>query len=336
MSKYLSYRIRRLGDTYKKKNSKSYKSMHQQIMHDLRYEKMQKGYLKDPATKNARIIKKGINSPEKIKDFLASQKKKMFDDYKQHHGRALDKRTHPYLSHVLSFSSNFTLTYDESVKMLEVIKKFVIQEFSDFISIVGHSDEKSYHIHINTLNYNFHTHKSIGRNLDTSELQTKIATHLVQHNMNYNHQRGVNKKSTNAVHKEIMESKREEIQNLEQKNIQISKESEKLALEAQQINEINQTLRLEIDDTKSSYNDILKQYNDLVSEMEFMIDEILSITDDTRTSNKMNKILNVMNGKIDETKINKLIKLRDRLQKTKTAVTKKNKNNLLGQERDKD
>ena len=228
MSKYLSYRIRRLGDTQKKHNGKNYKSMYQQIMHDLRYEKMQKGYLKDPTAKNARIIKKGINTPERIKSFLDSLKTKMFEDYKNHHGRALDKRTQPYLSHVLSFSSDFTLTYEENIKMLVVVKEFVIKEFSQFISIVGHSDEKSYHIHINTLNYHFNKHKTLGRNLDTSELQTKIAAHLKKHNMDYGHERGINKKVTNSVHKEIMQAKREEIENLEVKNNQILQEQEEL------------------------------------------------------------------------------------------------------------
>ncbi len=318
--KYLSYRIRRNGFKPNKKGKIFYKSIKQQIEHDLRLEVMEDGYLKNN-NRDWKLWKKSLIVDNEVnEEYLEQEWKKCQDDYKEHsvNNRKLDLRTKPFLTHILSFSSGFMLDFEKTKELGQVIKDFVNEEFGGFLTIVGHRSESSIHYHISTLNYDFRTHKSIGRNIDTSLLQDKISTYLRERNLNYGHTRGISKEVTKTIHKELLEGRKVQLKKL---NDDIE---DKIKL--------NDELQNGINDLKKEYNNLVTKYQDLAKRLKKLISEILLISKDTKTVKKLERIENSIKDSLEGYTSEELTKLIDRmgrsektLVRTSNAIIKKQK-----------
>lgn len=302
--KYLSYRIRRNGFKAKRVGKINYKSIVQQVRHDLRLEQMNDGYLKDTSKKNIYTYKKGL--VDDIDGYLKNEWEKCKSEYLEHHGRSLDKRTQPYLTHILSFSSGFFP--DDPQKLHNVVKEFVKEYFGDFISIASHLDETSLHIHIITKNFDERTKKTIGRNIDTSNLQDLIEKWLIKNNVDYGHRRGISKTLTRTKHHEVLESRKIALNKL-QKEIETKQQ-------------INDDLNNTIDFIKQEYNNLVMQYQSLSKQMGKMIHDIYNITDDTRTVKKLEKIENLLRENFNDLNTKQLSKLLERMNKGQKTLQK--------------
>lgn len=317
--KYLSYRIRRNGFKPNKKGKIFYKSIKQQIEHDLRLEVMEDGYLKN-SNKDWKLWKKSLIIDNEVnEEYLSQEWKKCQDDYKEHsvNNRKLDLRTKPFLTHILSFSSGFMLDFEKTKELGAVIKAFVNEEFgAGFLTIVGHRGESSLHFHISTLNYDFRTHKSIGRNIDTSLLQDKISNYLKVRNLDYSHKRGVSKQVTKTIHKELLEGRKVQLKKL---NDDIE---DKIKLTDELQNGIN--------NLKKEYNNLVSKYQDLAKRLKRLISEILLISKDSKTVKKLERIEDSIKDSLESYTSEELKKLIDRmgrsektLERTSNAIIKK-------------
>jgi len=315
--KYLSYRILRNGFNFIKTTSKNgkvrkYKSAKQQLEHSLRIEKMDIGYLTNPKNQNLTSTKKGLVIDNKISDeYLENSFKLCQEDYKKHNNKTLDKRTKPFLTHLLSFSSGFYLDFKQSKEMLQVIKEFLNDEFGSFISIALHRDETSFHIEILSNNYDFRTHKTIGRNLDTSKLQDKIQNHLEKHNVSYGHKRGIDKKLSMEKHMEVKELKEQTLKNLDIEIDKKIKESE----------EISNNLK----DIKDEYNEMVSKYYDLKSTMKNIINGIKQIKQNKQTIKKLESIEKLINSYYEDINIDDLNNILNKLLKREKTLNRMNK-----------
>lgn len=285
--KYLSYRIRRNGFEFVKKNNINYKSIYQQIKHDLRIENIENGYLKND-NENVYMFEKDLLSDKDLNEnYLKDLWKNCENDYKKHNNKKLDYRTKPFLTHILSFENSFMLDIKKTRELQNYLKEFVLQEFGNFITIVGHRDETSLHFHITTLNYNLNNHKTIGRNLDTSLLQDKISNFLKEKEVDYGHQRGLKKDLTKSKHRELLENRKEGLKVL-----------------------------------KNEYNELFLEYKKLVNVLKNKINEILEIKNDKRTTKKLEKILKSVNKNLEEIEIDEIKELITKINKSILTTNK--------------
>ena len=218
--KKLSIRIRRnrfftkFGRN-KKGNKVNYRGIKDQLAHDFRDPEIDwdTGYLlnSDRFDENKYLGAGGKTRQELIDNTYQRARKlwiKAQADYKMDQGRSLPSNTSEFLTGVLSFSRGFEAG-DKAGDLVKTVANFIKEEFSQVVSVSYHQDELSGHIHFSLVNYDFKNHKTIGRNLDTSNLQDKIAAYLQSNDLDFGHTRGDSKQinENNNEHLEIMEAK---------------------------------------------------------------------------------------------------------------------------------
>ncbi len=233
-NKLMSIRVRQNNFGGLKKLKKYYKSMYEQINHDLRNEEIQKGYLTNPKNKNINTINSKIKNNDNV-DFKLLNKNlnKMFEDVKKdyksnNNNKSWQKKSRPFLTGLISFSSEFMPNIEDSQKLHNELDNFIQSRFGEIITTSTHRDEKSLHYHFNIFNYDKKSGKSIGRSLDTFKLQDELFEWLNSKGLTFEHKRGIPKKETKAKHLEVMEAKRIENEKLTKENEELKKENQEL------------------------------------------------------------------------------------------------------------
>ncbi len=172
----LSIRIRKHNlNQSVKSGGKYYKSSIQNQNHDFRKENIEEGYLNNPQNKNKVLFKQN----ELNEEMLSSLDKSIDKDYKKHsyRNRELPKNTKKFLSGLITFSSNFQEEHNGYYD--KKINEFLKKRFGEsLIYTVLHTDETTPHYHFQVLNYDFKTHKTIGKHIDTSKLQDELSDFL--------------------------------------------------------------------------------------------------------------------------------------------------------------
>jgi len=308
MEKLLSIRIRKNGFKFNKKNGKNYKSVFQQIEHDYRIEKMEKGYLKSNNkniyNSNNELRNNGSLDFNNLEKNIGNMFEKIKEDYKEHNNnKSWNKTTKPFLTGVVSFSSGFMLDMDNSKDLSKVLNDFILKEFSQKLTCVIHRDEKSLHFHFTIFNYDFRTHKTIGRNIDTSKLQDKLQDYLISNKQDYGHKRGISKKLTKSKHLELMDMKNLELENqkkeiniLKNKQEQLQNENNLLSFKNKNLKKLSQDL----------YKDFTQIINDLIelnkeSEVEGFVKKLNRYVK-SENKEKLNKLISKYSNSIKKMK----------------------------------
>jgi len=285
MKKLLSIRIR---NSFRNKGTKTpkkyYKSCIQQMKHDLRKEEMTNGYLKHPE-KGIKILYGHNNLNNK---YLVELEKKVDTDYLKYHKQRTQKTMKKFSSGLITFSKSFNEDHNENYD--KKIKEFIKQRFKDTIYIVIHNDETTKHYHFQYLNYDFNTHKSISKNINTSKLQDELDEFLGSE-----YKRGI-KQVKPSKHLDILQSKIiEKERELERLNTLIEERKQRVLKEIQDkryelkkeqvinknlINVLNLLYRKinSINEEKKTINELKlqKSYNKLDKESKFKYDEFSS------------------------------------------------------------
>lgn len=189
----------------KSKKSRYYKSHREQYEHDKRSEIMENGYLKFPDKTSTNIFKDFNNTGGNTPDEIVENSNKLVDiakaDYKEnsYRNRNMRKNWKPIINGLISFSEDFHIDDEKNRQdQFSSVENFIIERFGKdaVVYINQQNDEKSLHYSFSVLNYDFRTHKTVGKYIDTSKLQTEISEWLKKDNQNYDHVRGT--KDTNA------------------------------------------------------------------------------------------------------------------------------------------
>lgn len=332
MDKKLSIRIRKNNFMRVRKGGKTYKSIYEQLLHDYRKESMDKGYLRRPENKNFYLTNSVMEKNNCLDiDNIKTNIHKLFDevkeDYKKHNRNcSWQKQTIPFLTGVISFSKGFMLDEQETAEFGMVLSEFIEETFSQKISFVIHRDETSLHGHFTMFNYNFNTHKTIGRNIDTSELQDKLFKYLDERDLTYGHQRGDSKKLTKAKHLEIMEAKVVELENQEEEikeNRMILKKNEEkldtLEFENLMTSEENSRYKEENERYKEE-NKSYKEIGDtLMNELKNICEDIITMGEEEKGTNILKTAQRYFSKNQDE-RFNRLF---EKAKKIKMRVMKK-------------
>lgn len=309
MKKLLSYRIRRNGFKGIKKDNRYYKSIAEQVKHDLRLEKMQKGYLIAPEKSSKNIYTYDENMLENIDNYVQEKLKRVKKEYYALYARQIPKNTKPFLTHVLTFNSSFSPNEEDAKRLHNAVVTFIEEKFGkeNLISVSAHFDESSFdsvHFHMTTMNWD--GRRTVGRNISTSLLQDEIQDHLIKHNVDFGFRRGVKKEISRANHWEVMESRNRQLKQLQK---QLDEKQEE-----------NQRLEKAIEISKHEYNHLIKQYKSLFMQMGKMLHQIKSISDDTRTLGKLKKIDQLLEVSFKELNKKDLEKLIYRMEKGKSTL----------------
>jgi hypothetical protein len=334
MEKKLSIRIRQNDFKRVSKGGKTYKSIVEQISHDYRTEKIDSGYLTNPKNTNVYQSHNELRNDnntldiENVKDNIHKLFDKVKQDYKENNNnRSWQKKTKPFLTGVISFSSGFMLDIEESKIFNQKLNQFIQETFSQKLTCVLHRDEKSLHFHFTIFNYDFKTHKTIGRNINTSELQDKLFDFLNKQDLTYGHKRGESKKLTNAKHLEIMEGKKieldnqskiienqkEDIKELENINKKQKNIMEELSSDIKSMREYNQNLE---NDKYKLIEEGKKIKNELYEELQNICEDIIKMGEEDKGQGILKTAQNYFN-KDQDTRFNKLFK---KAQNIKSAI----------------
>ena len=211
---------------------RTFRSIKNQFLHDLRFETMESGYLKRPEEKNKNEFFGIMENSDNENNFENVKKswKKIEADFKKHNGKKIHRQTKQGLNFLLSFEKDFDLSEENRVAQFKSVKKYILENFDYPLYLVQHNDEKSLHYSFTVLNYSNTTHRPIAKQIDTSLLQDSIADHLKKDGQDYGHTRGVKKEISDKDHKTIMEGK---VQDLEKENKALKVENDELKKEYQ-------------------------------------------------------------------------------------------------------
>jgi hypothetical protein len=331
MEKKMSIRIRQNDFKRVSKNGKNYKSVIEQIMHDYRKEKIEEGYLLNPQNKNINFSNNELRNDKNMIDLenLKSNIDKLFEevkkDYKENNNRSWQKKTKPFLTGVISFSSEFMPNEEDSQKLHRELCNFINKTFTNILTCSTHRDEKSFHFHFTIFNYDFNQHKTIGRNINTSELQDKLFEFLDSKSLTYGHKRGTSKKLTKTKHLEVMEAKRLEIENqkkqIEEQNKvieELKSTNETLKNDKQKLISDNKTLIEQKETIEAEGRKIKKE---LYEELRLICEDIIKMGEEKKGKN----ILQTAASYFDKDQNERFEKLFNKAQKIKSKVSKTSK-----------
>lgn len=256
----LNIRIRQ--NQYKRvvKAGTTYKSIMEELQHDLRFENTENGYLRNPQKGNLYMVNDKIyhnNEELDIEEIFDNHTEwliKAKEDYKKNNAnKTWQKKSKPFITGIMTFKEYFDIPEEERETFMNIVKDFLIEQFGHYLTISMHRDEKSLHIHWTMINYNFHNKKTVGRNVVGEDLQTDWYEFLKARNATYGHLRGISKKETKAKHLEVMASKKieeekliAEIEQLKEEKAELKKSNDSLMEQNHLLNIENQELQLEV------------------------------------------------------------------------------------------
>ena len=259
----------------------TYKSFINQFLHDLRFEKMENGYLKRPEnTEENKNLFFDLELEDEIFTMINSESEenleqipKLFNKikkaYKKKYGRKLHKQTKPSLNFLLSFESEFDLTPENRQKQFDSVQNFINKKFDFPIYLVQHNDEKSLHYSFSVMNFDKEL-SPIAKKIDTFNLQDEIADHLKEEGQEYGHTRGVSKAISFKEHKSIMESKANDA---EEKLSDIKNEMKQLQEEIFKTKLENIELKNENEELKELSEELIEDFENILSDLEKLGEE---------------------------------------------------------------
>jgi len=226
-----------------KSGNRFFKSYKQQMKHDFRIEDIEKDYLKRPNEKNKYYTFETKNHKGKELKDIENKWKKIEEYHKKKNGRKLHSQTKPTINFLLSFSKDFDLKEEDRIKQMEIVKKYILENYSIPIYLVQHNDEKSLHYTFSIFNYDLKNYRPLAKQIDTSKLQDNISNYLKKYGVDYGHSRGIKKTISLKEHNTILEGKKlekeKELEDLKQQHkkelviinnnkIELQKENDKL------------------------------------------------------------------------------------------------------------
>jgi len=318
----LSLRVRRNTTKTIQKDNITYRSITSQLAHDFRKEEIEKGYLSKPENTSKNIY--WLNNKVKYEDIEEDLNKRLLEikkDYFDFHKQVYSTKTKEYLTGVLTFESNFSLSEADAQKQFNSVGNFLVKKFGAkcLISLVAHKDEKSLHYHFSTFNYDFKTHKTISRYLDTSLMQDEIADHLSAEGLDFGHKRGVKKLESKAKHLEVRET-----QEIEKRNV--AKQLEENNLKIIELQKEIEDLKAEKKENENNLTQSQKDLKELESQIMEIIKDIESMAEDKTTpTNFLNNLLRYIKTENKE----RLKNLLEKGKRAKAAIEAKNKSNQV-------
>ena len=251
----ISIRIRQNKFYGRRKNKTYYKSLKQQLEHDFRLEDMDEGYIENPDQEDSNIYIGGGDRPrEDWVEYITGRAEVNFLkaqlDYKKHWGQKMHPKTNEVITGLFNYSEHFQIPDPDLV--VNALGHFLKKKFGNCLHLSFHADEhgtdKAGHFHFSLLNYDFRTHKTIGRNIDTSILQDEMIDWLKKEGLAYGHERG--KASTDGKlpkrHLEVMELMKLKYQGTKKQLDQTEEELSKARKEVEQLHQDSDYMRSEL------------------------------------------------------------------------------------------